>query len=387
MLYLTNINLNQNELQNAVIQPLAVAPSNPKLGQIYTDSATGKLKQFNGTTWSTVGVVVESSAVNGNIKVDGVEMTVYELPIASETTLGGIKIGAGFTIDENGVLTNTYTAEEKEKLSNIEAGAQVNIIEEVKVNGESLPINDKSVDVKVPTKLTELTNDANFIDNTVNNLTNYYLKTETYTKSEVESLLAAISTMNVLKVDTLPTEDISTTTIYIVPRTVEQTDDIYNEYLYINGEWELIGNTALDLSNYLQKTGDASATTAVFTTATERVVPASGETLAVIFGKIVKYLTDLHQVAFSGEYSHLQNKPESIYETYASRIVAGQTSVTQTIAASTRGDTIVSVLAQDATTKESVIVDYKVVNDDSVIFSIASAYEHDIVIRLTVEYK
>ena len=38
MNFLTNLNLNKNEIQNVVIQPLAVAPSNPKEGQIYYNS-------------------------------------------------------------------------------------------------------------------------------------------------------------------------------------------------------------------------------------------------------------------------------------------------------------------------------------------------------------
>lgn len=104
MIYLTHINLNQNELQNAVLQPLATAPANPKLGQIYTDSTSSKIKWFDGSAWKTVGVVVEASETNGNIKVDGVEMTVYTLPMATDTTLGGVKIGAGFKISADGAI-------------------------------------------------------------------------------------------------------------------------------------------------------------------------------------------------------------------------------------------------------------------------------------------
>lgn len=112
MIYLTNINLNQNELQNAVIQPLATAPATGKLGQIYCNSTTSKIMYYNGTEWTTVGVVVESSEANGKIKVDGVEMTVYTLPAASSEALGGVKLGQGFEIDGRGNLARkiyTYT--------------------------------------------------------------------------------------------------------------------------------------------------------------------------------------------------------------------------------------------------------------------------------------
>lgn len=54
---LTNLNLNKNELQNAVIQPLAAAPQNPKFGQIYTNSQDKVIYQFDGDKWKPVGVV------------------------------------------------------------------------------------------------------------------------------------------------------------------------------------------------------------------------------------------------------------------------------------------------------------------------------------------
>lgn len=54
-------------------------------------------------------------------------------------------------------------------------------------------------------------------------------------------------------VDELPTENIDTHTIYLVKETVGEADDYYNEYIYVNGEWELLGSTRIDLSNYYTK--------------------------------------------------------------------------------------------------------------------------------------
>lgn len=54
-------------------------------------------------------------------------------------------------------------------------------------------------------------------------------------------------------VDELPTENIDTHTIYLVKETVGEADDYYNEYIYVNGEWELLGSTRIDLSDYYTK--------------------------------------------------------------------------------------------------------------------------------------
>ena len=58
---------------------------------------------------------------------------------------------------------NNYTTTEKTKLSGIATGAQVNVIEFVKRNGVTLNATGKAVDIVVPTKTSEVTNDSGFI--------------------------------------------------------------------------------------------------------------------------------------------------------------------------------------------------------------------------------
>ena len=77
------------------------------------------------------------------------------------------------------------------------------------------------------------------------------------TRSEVNSLITSaignINSFEVSVVASLPTSDIDTHTIYFVSNS-SSGDSIYDEYMYINNSWEKIGSTAVDLSNYLQKT-------------------------------------------------------------------------------------------------------------------------------------
>ena len=107
------------------------------------------------------------------------------------------------------------------------------------------------VEPVIPTKTSDLTNNSGFITKAVNDLTNYYLKSETYTKEEVQSLISAINSVTLPKVDSLP-EPGESNVIYLVPKS-GSGNDIYDEYIFIDGKPEHIGSTQVDLSNYVQE--------------------------------------------------------------------------------------------------------------------------------------
>jgi len=93
---------------------------------------------------------------------------------------------------------------------------------------------------------------AQKIDKTVTDLINYYDKSQTYSKPEVRALIGAINTLTIEVVSTLPTQDISTTTIYFVGPAAGTNN--YDEYVYVGGSWVQIGDTTIDLSAYVTST-------------------------------------------------------------------------------------------------------------------------------------
>ena len=120
--------------------------------------------------------------------------------------------------------------------------------------------NGKADVSAIPTKTTDLTNDSGFITNTVNNLANYYTKSQTYSQSEVDALIAAAKNGRFIAVATLPATDIDTKAIYLVPSSDPEAGNLKDEYINTDGTsagWELIGSTAIDLSGYVQKSQTA----------------------------------------------------------------------------------------------------------------------------------
>ena len=102
----------------------------------------------------------------------------------------------------------------------------------------------------IPLNLSELNNDTGFITNAVNNLLNYYLKSDVYNKNEVDNKISAIKTIKFQKVDELP-ETGESNIIYLVSGKTK-AENVYDEYIYLDTGWELIGTTQIDLTNYIQ---------------------------------------------------------------------------------------------------------------------------------------
>lgn len=160
-------------------------------------------------------------------------------------------------VSGKGLSTNDFTSAEKTKLAELQN------------------YDDTQIRSMIPTATSQLTNNSGFITNAVNNLVSYYLKTETYTKEEVNSLISTLAGIHFEYVATLPTENIQTNAIYLVPKADTQARNVKEEYINLDGTtagWEKIGDTDIDLSDYVTITELNTAlvdyvTSSAFTTA------------------------------------------------------------------------------------------------------------------------
>lgn len=216
--------------------------------EVQTDGTNIRFKTSDGE-WFTVRL---NSVDDATVSATG--HLIIELTDGTSIDAGVLPVGpmdtALSTTSENGVQNKVITTALNGKQNILTAGTGVTIDTTDPANPEISANVDYTNLINKPTKLSDFTNDQDFIDNTVNNLTNYYLKTETYTQTEVNDLISQLTSLSVEIVETLPTEDISTTTIYLV--NVSGTNN-YNQWMYINSAWANLGSTSVDLTNYYTK--------------------------------------------------------------------------------------------------------------------------------------
>ena len=102
---------------------------------------------------------------------------------------------------------------------------------------------------------------SQFITKTVNDLVNYYTKSEVFTKEEVQQRLSSLVGGFYVPVPELPEPSADTfgLKIYLVPSPDPKTGNLKDEYITVRSgsegaytyDWEQIGSTAIDLSGYV----------------------------------------------------------------------------------------------------------------------------------------
>ena len=112
---------------------------------------------------------------------------------------------------------------------------------------KALELRLKSADL--PNKLDEYRAAKGLIDKTVSDLVNYYAKDQTLTKDEINALVSAVPKFKIEVVTSLPTSNISDTTVYLV-KSGSKDSNLYTEYIRAGGKWEKLGTQTVDLTGY-----------------------------------------------------------------------------------------------------------------------------------------
>ncbi len=165
-------------------------------------------------------------------------------------------------------------------------GAQANKIESIKVNGTAQTIApDKSVNITVPTKTSQLANDSTF-------------QTSAQVVAAINTAISKSGHASFQKVDAVPKVDAAQENIlYLVMNTTTKHYDIYAK---IKGDgdsytMELLDDTTVDLSGKVDKVAGKGLSTNDYTTAEKTK-------LAGIAEGANKYVHPSHTAATSGLY-------------------------------------------------------------------------------------
>lgn len=179
----------------------------------------------------------------------------------SEGTLHRKKINAkdaetltGVSLEEIKGYSSTVKADLQAEIEGIIIPKKITDLEDDIGGIASTPYIDKAISdtiAKIPTKVSKLENDAKYVDedalqavaDSIPDISN--LAEIAY----VDDKISKIPKFETVPVEVLPTENISTTTVYLL-KTEQSQDNLYDEYIYVNGAWELLGSAKINLDGY-----------------------------------------------------------------------------------------------------------------------------------------
>lgn len=174
-----------------------------------------------------------NSIYRGTMSFDH-DSVVWEKTAAQQIPAATTENNGLMSAEDKGKLNALPTA--TELVEKLESKATASDLAEVAISGSYNDLSDKP-DLSA------------FITKLVDDLTNYYLKSETYTKTEVQQLIGAIQQFHYEVYATLPQTGASNVLYLIGP--IGTGADKYEEYVYANNNWTKIGDTSIDLADYV----------------------------------------------------------------------------------------------------------------------------------------
>jgi hypothetical protein len=161
--YLSSIDLNKNELQNAKIHVLATAPLNPQEGQIYYNSTDNKLYFYDGTSFVDASGDIKSVVTSTSTTLQITDSTGPNPSIATVTaaiTNGGTGLATGdqiydfvtdsaTTIASLNAITENVTIGDATDVT-VTTSGDLEVTGDLTVNGTTTTVNSNIVTIDDP---------------------------------------------------------------------------------------------------------------------------------------------------------------------------------------------------------------------------------------------
>ena len=279
----------ENIIEGIAVNNVDMAPVNKRVNIVVPTKVSDLTNDKKFQTNTEVSSAIKNSGYQANV-IETVKVNGSILDVDSKKSVNVI------VPTDNSVLTNGagYQTASDVSTALTNSGYQANVIETVKVNNVALTPSSKAVNITVPTKVSDLTNDKKFQTDTqvasaikgsgyqanvietvkVNNVAltpsskavNITVPTDNSAltngagyqtaKNVTDAINEAIGGLTGISfevVETLPTQG-KTGVIYLIAHS-HGTKDNYDEYIWLekSKSYEKIGNTDVDLSNYVTK--------------------------------------------------------------------------------------------------------------------------------------
>ena len=161
--YLSSIDLNKNELQNAKIHVLATAPSNPQEGQIYYNSTDNKLYFYDGTSFvdasgdiksvvtstSTTLQITDSNGPNPSIATVTAAITNGGTGLATGDQIYDFVTDSATTIASLNAITEDVTIGDATDVT-VTTSGDLEVTGDLTVNGTTTTVNSNIVTIDDP---------------------------------------------------------------------------------------------------------------------------------------------------------------------------------------------------------------------------------------------